>query len=205
MSEWFFLFVGIQMKDTFFIADKIPVRVIKSARASIAIQVKEGGDVIVRAPKGMSMSKIRRFVAAKEAWIVKHVEQIQKDWADRPRREPYTPEQIRELTDRAREVIPARVEHFAPLVGVSYDRITIRCQKTRWGSCSSKGNLNFNCLLIDMPEDVLDYVIVHELCHRLEMNHSDRFWAEVTRVLPDYRKAHSWLKTYGGQYLAAAR
>ncbi len=88
--------------------------------------------------------------------------------------------------------------HFAPLVGVSYGRITIRNQRTRWGSCSGKGNLNFNCLLMLAPPEVLDYVVVHELCHRKEMNHSPRFWAEVARVLPDYQQRRRWLKEHGG-------
>ena len=83
------------------------------------------------------------------------------------------------------------------LVGVQYGRITIRNQKTRWGSCSSKGNLNFNCLLMLAPPEVLDYVIVHELCHRKEMNHSPRFWSEVAKVIPDYKKHEKWLKTEG--------
>ena len=86
---------------------------------------------------------------------------------------------------------------IAPLVGVSYGGITIRAQKTRWGSCSSKGNLNFNCLLLLAPAEVLDYVVVHELCHRREMNHSPKFWAEVERVLPDYDARRKWLKENG--------
>jgi predicted metal-dependent hydrolase len=80
---------------------------------------------------------------------------------------------------------------------VSYGRITIRNQKTRWGSCSGKGNLNFNCLLMLAPPEVLDYVVVHELCHRREMNHSPRFWALVEQVLPDWRQRRQWLKTHG--------
>ncbi|HAN50208.1 MAG TPA: metal-dependent hydrolase, partial [Lachnospiraceae bacterium] len=88
-------------------------------------------------------------------------------------------------------------------MGVDYGRITIRHQKTRWGSCSGKGNLNFNCLLMLTPPEVQEYVIVHELCHRKEMNHSYRFWAEVEDVLPDYRVQEQWLKTNGGALIGA--
>ena len=105
----------------------------------------------------------------------------------------------------ARRGIPGRVAHFAPLVGVTYGRVTIRCQKTRWGSCSSSGNLNFNCLLLLAPPEVLDYVVVHELCHRKEMNHSPRFWAEVGRVLPDYKKRNKWLKENGSRLMLLIR
>ena len=89
-------------------------------------------------------------------------------------------------------------------MGVTYGRITIRNQKTRWGSCSSKGNLNFNCLLMLTPPEVIDYVVVHELCHRKEMNHSKAFWDEVAHVLPDYEKARLWLKTEGDMIMRRA-
>ena len=108
-----------------------------------------------------------------------------------------TMDEIRQLADTALEVIPERVKYFAPLVGVTYGRITIRNQRSKWGSCSSKGNLNFNCLLMLAPPEVIDSVVVHELCHRKEMNHSDRFYAEVLRVFPDYHKWDKWLKDNG--------
>ena len=115
--------------------------------------------------------------------------------------EKLTFEQIRELADKACVTIPARVEYFAKIIGVTYGRITIRNQKTRWGSCSSKGNLNFNCLLMLAPPEVLDYVVVHELCHRKQMNHSKAFWSEVEKVLPDYKEARKWLKEDGSQMI----
>lgn len=99
--------------------------------------------------------------------------------------------QNREL---ARQRITRRVEYFAPLVGVTYNRIFIKEQKTRWGSCSSLGNLNFNWKLILLDEELLDYVVVHELAHRKQMNHSPTFWAEVERVLPDYRERRRRLR-----------
>lgn len=98
-------------------------------------------------------------------------------------------------------MIPERAAYYAEIIGVSYGRITIRNQKTRWGSCSGKGNLNFNCLLMLTPPEVLDYVVVHELCHRKEMNHSKRFWNEVEKVLPDYWESRKWLKENGGRII----
>ena len=98
----------------------------------------------------------------------------------------------------AREVFTNRVEYYHRFTGGHYTSITIRDQKTRWGSCSAKGNLNFNWKLVLMPPEVLDYVVVHELAHRKEMNHSRKFWAEVKNVLPDYEKRRKWLKEFGG-------
>lgn len=88
-------------------------------------------------------------------------------------------------------------------MGVSYGRISIREQKTRWGSCSSQGNLNFNWRLIFAPENVLDYVVVHELAHRKEMNHSKAFYAIVESVLPDYRVSRKWLRDNGDRLWSA--
>ena len=95
---------------------------------------------------------------------------------------------------QAHNLIPARVAYYAPIVGVSYNRIAIRDTKTRWGSCSKDGNLNFNFRLVKMPVEILDYVVVHELCHRIHMNHSKEFWAEVERVIPDYKERRKYLK-----------
>lgn len=108
-----------------------------------------------------------------------------------------TRQEIEALAREAARVIPERVAYYAPKVGVTYGRITIRNQRSRWGSCSAKGNLNFNCLLMLAPPEVLDSVVVHELCHRLEMNHSKKFYAHVLRVYPDYYRDHKWLKEHG--------
>ena len=108
----------------------------------------------------------------------------------------FTEAEITELKKQARKYIPVRVAYYAAQIPVSYGRIAIRCQKTRWGSCSQKGNLNFNCLLMKLPPEIIDYVVVHELCHRLQMNHSRQFWAEVEKILPDYRKRRKWLKEF---------
>ena len=115
-------------------------------------------------------------------------------------RPSYTDQERAEGRKRAAEAIRARCSHYAPLMGVSYGTITSREQKTRWGSCSAKGNLNFNWKLVLMPPEILDYVVVHELAHRLQMNHSAAFWAEVGKILPDYRERRQWLKVNGQKY-----
>lgn len=175
------------------------VTVIRSNRKTIAIQVNPDMTVIVRAPKRATEKDIERILLEKDKWIKKHIEQFKISKAENGARgiKPLTSDEIRKLADEALEYIPERVEHFAKIVGVDYGRITIRNQKTRWGSCSSKGNLNFNCLLMLTPPEVIDYVVVHELCHRKEMNHSKAFWSEVEKVIPDYKKRERWLKVEG--------
>ena len=106
--------------------------------------------------------------------------------------------QRKQNRERAREIITRRVEYFAPQVGVTYNRIFIKEQKTRWGSCSSLGNLNFNWKLILLDTELLDYVVVHELAHRKQMNHSAAFWSEVEKVLPDYRERRRRLREWRG-------
>jgi len=169
--------------------------VIRSNRKTMAIQIKGDGQVIVRAPMRMSKATIQQFIAQKEGWIAKHLASIRQRQVGPEA--ALTAAELQQLAHSAREDIARRVARFAPLVGVSYQRITIRAQKTRWGSCSAKGNLNFNCLLMLCPEDVRDYVVVHELCHRKELNHSAQFWNEVSCVMPDYKARRKWLKENG--------
>ena len=165
----------------------------KVEKYNISVQIAPSGEVLVRCPRRMSNADIRRFVESKSGWIEKHLEKR----TAAARLPVFTDEQLQVLARQARQTIPERVAHFAPLVGVTYGRITIRSQHTLWGSCSSKGSLNFNCLLMLTPPEVLDYVVVHELCHRKEMNHSARFWAEVEHVLPDYEIQRKWLRENG--------
>ena len=166
----------------------------RSARKTIAIHITPRGEVEVRCPARMPKREIDAFVRSRSGWIQAHLPK------DLP--EPLSPGELRALAGQAARWFPARAAHFAPLVGVTYGRVTIRSQKSRWGSCSAKGNLNFNCLLMLAPEAVRDYVVVHELCHRLHMDHSSRFWAEVGRVMPDYAERRAWLRQHGAALLA---
>ena len=175
----------------------VPYQIIKSDRKTIAIQIKPDGQVVVRCPKRMRVEEAKRFVESKADWIEKHL-------AKRPPQDvaKYTPKEVEQLREQARKLVTERVRYYAPIVGVTYGQIAIRTQHTRWGSCSSKGNLNFNCLLALVPPEVLDYVVVHELCHRKELNHSDHFWNEVRRILPDYKVQRKWLKDYGSPLIS---
>lgn len=180
---------------------KLEYTVIRSNRRTIGLEVKPDGQVIVRVPIRLPDSEICKFVHKHEEWIQKHQEIARQRLEERPPVEKLNMQEIQELADQAVKVIPQRVAYYAPKIGVDYGRITIRNQKTRWGSCSANGNLNFNCLLMLTPSEVIDSVVVHELCHRKEMNHSDRFYAEVLWVFPDYWKWNRWLKENGGQLM----
>lgn len=176
-------------------------QIIRSDRKSLGLEVRPDGQVVVRAPRRLGKAEIQKFVTEHESWIRKHLEKVRERQKSRQETKKLSMEEIQSLADQALKVIPERVAYYAPKVGVDYGRITIRNQRSRWGSCSSKGNLNFNCLLMLTPPEVIDSVVVHELCHRKEMNHSDRFYAEVLRVFPDYRKWNQWLKEHGGELI----
>jgi predicted metal-dependent hydrolase len=179
---------------------KIEYDIVRSSRKTLSLQMKPDGHLVVRAPHHTSDRQIRQFVENSSAWIQKHRELIEQ----RRRQEEMDPppaitkETLERLRSLASGTIPPRVSYYANLMGVSYGRITIRAQKSRWGSCSAKGNLNFNCLLMLTPPEVQNYVIVHELCHRKQMNHSPAFWREVEQIMPEYRRHRLWLKKNGG-------
>lgn len=178
--------------------------VIRSKRKSVSIEIKNG-EVLVRAPKRLKDKEIEKFILIKKLWIEKHLEKYKDRQEKLKDLTPFSDEEIKSFTLEAKKIIPERVKFYAEKLGVTYGRITIRHQKTRWGSCSSKGNLNFNCLLVLFPIEVMDSVIVHELCHRKQMNHSAKFYEEIEKVFPEYRKYHKFLSENGGQYMLRLR
>lgn len=171
--------------------EKITYEWVKSNRKTIAIQIKEDGRVVVRTPYSMSRVKAEQFIEERRDWILKNQKALKEK---QDQKMMITQEMRKAGVEKAMEIFPKRVEYYARLMGISYGRITIREQKTRWGSCSGKGNLNFNWKLTLMPPEVLDYVVVHELAHRREMNHSRDFWKIVEQVLPDYQERRKRLK-----------
>ncbi len=199
---------------------------IRSKRKTISIEITPECRVVVRAPKWAAKAEIQEFVMSKEKWIRKHLSEMARRHAEleesRAKKGILTDAEIRNLSKLAKVDLTERVNYWSPIVlnpdgeQISFfdflgqvgrktpavSRVTIRHQKTRWGSCSRKGNLNFNCLLMLAPEEVRDYVVVHELCHLLHMDHSLEFWEEVERVLPEYRASYNWLKEKGSLLMA---
>lgn len=176
----------------------ISYTLVRSSRKTISIVIKPSGEVEVRCPKRCSKREADAFVQCKRDWIRKHLSAI----AEKSSLPVLSQSEIRELANQAAEILPERVRFFAEKMGITYGRITIRSQRTRWGSCSAKGNLNFNCLLMLCPEEVQEYVVIHELCHRKHLNHSVDFWTEVEKACPDYRSHKKWLKDNGTSLIA---
>lgn len=175
--------------------------VIRSGRKTIELKLKRDGTLEIRAPWLVRQEEIEKIILSKRDWILKHQRKQIRLGKPMERGQRLNSSELKELANQAKKVIPGRVEYYAAKIGVNYGRITIRSQRTRWGSCSSRGNLNFNCLLMLAPIEVLDSVIVHELCHRKEMNHSAKFYEEVLRVYPDYKIWNHWLKEHGSELM----
>ena len=172
------------------------VAILRSRRKTFALEMGADG-IVARVPLRAGRAQIDAFLGKHRRWIETHERKLQEQ-QEAARTQGYlSADEIRTLTVQARKVIPERVRYYAPLVGVTYGRVTVRSQRSRWGSCSAKGSLNFNCLLMLAPLQVLDSVVVHELCHRKVMDHSKRFYAEVLRVFPEYPRWNRWLKENG--------
>lgn len=177
----------------------LSAEIIRSKRKSISITVKPGGKIIIRAPKLMPQAAILSFVYEKSSWILSTYEK-QKNIVPQDKNTPKDASTLaleKRYREAAREYIPGRVAYYQELTGGHYKKICIRDQQTRWGSCSAKGTLSFNFRLMLAPPRVLDYVVVHELCHLTHMNHSKAFWQMVESILPDYRIHRKWLKENG--------
>lgn len=177
--------------------ENIRVQVIRSGRKSLGLEVRPDGTVLARIPARLSDRELKAFIEKQQDWILKKVDQVKKRADARtkikvPSVDALSDAEIQKIKDK----IADRVKYYCAVMQVTVGRITIRNQKTRWGSCSSAGNVNFNYQLYYLPDELLDYVVVHELAHRRHMNHSKEFWSEVARYCPDYRARRKQLKEY---------
>ncbi len=163
-------------------------RLIRSRRKTVAIEIRPNGELWVRAPHRVSRAVIDRELALREDWIAAHL-------ASLPPPPPVPSEQqLAAWRKEAVAYLPQRVAYFADIMGVHPTAVKINAAAKRFGSCSSKGNLNFSCRLMAYPPEAIDYVVVHELAHLIHMNHSAAFYAAVAAVLPDYKARAARLK-----------
>ena len=197
----------------------------RSKRKSVSIAVEKDQKIIVKAPIDFSAKEIQRLIEKKADWIVEKTERAGKMQKERPvhnyingevfyyRGKPLTLNLILNrdrnrimvkkqadtllVVSSAAKCVEQKVSYFQKFIGKNIGDIRIKEQKSRWGSCSSKGNLNFNWKIIMAPDDIIDYLVVHELCHRLHMDHSKEFWESVERIIPDYKTKERWLKENG--------
>lgn len=176
----------------------IEFAVARSRRKTISIYVHPDGKIVVKAPLRVSDKELQRLLSQKAKWMYEKQQEALKK-AEQKSERVFTDEEIKIYKKKAKEQIQKRVEYYSAFIPEStkINRIMVKEQKKRWGSCSSKGNLNFNWRLILAPPEVLDYVVVHEMCHLKYMNHSKEFWCEVERILPDYKERRKWLKEKG--------
>ena len=184
---------------------RIEYTLIQTVRKSVLFQALPAGEIRVYAPKAMRLRDIDAMVRERRALRLARGRRVSAEiTADEFRLtlpDPDSDEAVRAairsaLSTRALERIRERLAFYIPRVGKQPGRITIREQKSRWGSCSSKHNLNFNWKLIMAPPQALDYVVIHELCHLHEFNHSPRFWSLVEAQMPDYKVWKKWLKDH---------
>ena len=153
----------------------------------IRISIRRNGDVLVTYPFWSSRKVAEKFVNERKNWIKKHVSDIlsgrKKSILSKGGRKDYL-----EKKEFARKIIKEKIEKFNKYYNLKIGRIAIRNQRSRWGSCSSKKNLNFNYRVVYLPDQYLEYLVVHELCHLKQMNHSKKFWSLVEESIPNYRE-----------------
>ena len=157
----------------------------------LRLSIHLDGRLVVTQPRFFSNRLTESFILAHEDWIIKHLDNFSKRPAPllsaAGRRKDYLAKK-----EQARLLVNGRLTHFNQFYNFKYHKVSIRNQSTRWGSCSRRGNLSFNYRLVDLAPAVSDYIIVHELCHLREFNHSARFWRLVAQTVPDYseRRRH---------------
>lgn len=175
--------------------------VVRSKRRTVALEVSRDGAVKLRLPYRYPEKMALEFLERKKSWLFRAVEEVSR--RNEREREAQaacpviTPAEEQAYRSRAKVILTQKADYFAKKMGVTYEKLTVKDQKTRWGSCSAKGNLNFNWHIILAPEPVTDYVVIHELAHRIHMNHSAAFYQTIAAVMPDYRRQERWLKEHG--------
>lgn len=152
----------------------------------LRLTIASDGRVLVTRPFWVSEKRARAFVLEKKDWLIKQIDKLAQQTPNllaTGSREDYL-----QNKEKARQLVLDRIEHFNQFYHFKYKRLSIRDQRSRWGSCSRQGGLNFNYRLVYLEPKLVDYLVVHELCHLKEMNHSSNFWQLVAKSLPDYKE-----------------
>lgn len=181
--------------------DGYTTRRVKGAKY-MRIHVRGDGSVLITRPWWVSKRRAHRFFQKHRSWIRRARDEVVPRDPDLARSDD---DHYREYKEAARELVHRKVNAWNQLYGYEYGRIAIRNQKTRWGSCSAHGNLNFHYKILFLPEHLQDYLVVHELCHLREQNHSRRFWRLVGNALPWYEQARDELRGARGAIDTSAK
>ena len=195
------------MRNSFTIRDNgtiqtIDYTIVRSQRRSIGFEVRPGGKITVRIPMRASVNSVKEIIEDKKDWLyemyLKQKDKIDTDsLREAERNDPRTAYLEKKYRQAAKRYIYERVEYYIDMIGGHYSSIRIGDQKTRWGSCSNNGTLSFSWRLMLAPPRVLDYVVIHEICHLTYMDHSKNFWDLVSVYDPDYKEHRKWLKENG--------
>lgn len=176
----------------------IPYDLVRTSRKTVALYVRPDGRIEVRAPLRASKTYIDGFVKSKQDWIENTRNKLSERKSARKVIELTAQDEAR-YKKQAKEYFVQKCLYFAGLMGVRHGAVKINGAKTRWGSCNRKGDINFTYRLLFAPEDVIDYVVVHELAHTKEMNHSKNFWSVVAQTMPDYQARRRRLREFERQ------
>ncbi len=165
---------------------------------NLKLTIYNDGRVAITRPWWIGEKVAEVFVLKRKNWILKNLEEMKKKRSEKGSSLLSTGSRKEYLKNKeiAREILQRKVDWFNEIYGFSYNKIAIRNQRTRWGSCSSKNNLNFNYRIIYLPEKYIDYLVVHELCHLKEMNHSPRFWKLVSEAISDCKTISKKLRSF---------
>ena len=164
----------------------------------VRLMIHANGRITVSAPKFVTQKYIKDFILSRKEWIINTLAKCRPDDLNKIKLSKKDFQINKRL---ALKMVKEKIEQFGALYNLRPQKIFIRNQSTRWGSCSGHGNLSFNFRLIYLPEPLLDYLVVHELCHLQEMNHSYRFWSLVAKTIPDYKKRKTALREAGRRLL----
>ena len=168
------------------------MKIIRSKRKTLALEISSDASLIIRAPRLMPLFLIKKFVKQKQSWIAKKQNLI------RTRNKNIKSVKIHSISkEKTLKKITERVKYYSSLSGFKYKNIQITSAQKRWGSCNYQNNLNFSKRLASAPDKIIDYVVIHELCHIKEKNHSKNFWNEVAKIMPEYKENQKWLKENG--------